>query len=119
VDAEAQLQRAGAGQADHPEHQGEHKRHQDHHSHMAAHFGRRFWISLGLTLPILALSPLLQTVVVLRDAVRALGDLYVPFGFAWAVFWYGGWPFLKSLYIEIGSLEPRMMTPVVLVIPTA
>jgi Cu2+-exporting ATPase len=37
----------------------------------------RFWISIALTLPILGLSPMLQSLVGLRDAVRFSGDLYV------------------------------------------
>jgi Cu2+-exporting ATPase len=118
-DAETQLQDAGAGQADHPEHQDEHQGHQDHHAHMAADFRKRFWISLALTLPILALSPLLQTVVGLRDAVRFAGDIYLLFGFSSAVFWYGGWPFLKGLYTELKSLKPGMMTLVAVAITTA
>jgi Cu2+-exporting ATPase len=36
--------------------------HRAHHAHMAADFRRRFWISLILTLPILALSPMLQQI---------------------------------------------------------
>ncbi len=64
---------------------------------MAADFRKRFWISLVLTLPILVLSLLLQTLVRLREAIRFPGDLYVLFGFASAVFWYGGGPFLKGL----------------------
>jgi P-type Cu2+ transporter len=35
--------------------------HHDLYAHMAADFRQRFWISLVLTLPILILSPLLQT----------------------------------------------------------
>ena len=54
---------------------------------MAADFRKRFWISLVLTLPILALSPLLQSLVGLQDVVRFSGDLYVLFGFSSAVFW--------------------------------
>jgi Cu2+-exporting ATPase len=118
-DAEAQLQHAGAAQADHPEQQDEHKGHQDHHAHMAADFRKRFWSSLVLTLPILALSPRLQTLVGLREAVRFSGDLYVLFGFSSAVFWYGGWPFLKGLYTELKSLKPGMMTLVAVAITTA
>ena len=68
----------------------------DHHAHMAADFRKRFWISLVLTLPILVLSPMLQTLVGLREAIRFPGDIYVLFGLSSAVFWYGGWPFLKG-----------------------
>src|SRR5450631_459675 len=41
----------------------------EHHAHMAADFQKRFWISLGLTLPILLLSPMLQTLVGIRESV--------------------------------------------------
>jgi len=125
-DAEAQLLHAGTGQADPLEpdehkdgHQDEYKGHQDHHAHMAADFRKRFWISLALTLPILALSPLLQTLVGLREAISFPGDLYVLFGFSSAVFWYGGWPFLKGLYTELTTLKPGMMTLVAVAITTA
>ena len=107
--AEAQLQHAG------PDHQD----HQDHHAHMAANFRKRFWISLVLTLPILVLSPLLQKLVGLREAISFPGDLYVLFGFSSAVFWYGGWPFLKGLYTELESRQPGMMTLVAVAITTA
>jgi Cu2+-exporting ATPase len=91
----------------------------DHHAHMAADFQKRFWISLILTLPILILSPLLQTLVGLRDAFRFPGDVYVLFGFASAVFWYGGLPFLKGFFEEIKSRQPGMMTLVSVAIATA
>ncbi len=91
----------------------------DHHAHMAADFQKRFWISLVLTVPILILSPLLQTLVGLRDAFRFPGDVYVLFGFASAVFWYGGLPFLKGFFAEIKSRQPGMMTLVTVAIATA
>ncbi|MDP3332222.1 MAG: copper-translocating P-type ATPase [Methylococcaceae bacterium] len=91
----------------------------DHHAHMAADFRNRFWISLVLTLPILALSPMLQTLVGLREAIRFPGDIYVLFGLSSAVFWYGGWPFLKGLFKELKSRQPGMMTLVAVAITTA
>lgn len=97
----------------------DHDDHQIHHAHMAADFRQRFWISLVLTLPILALSPLLQSLVGLRDTVGFTGDLYVLFGFSTAVFGYGGWPFLKGFYAEIKALKPGMMTLVAVAISTA
>jgi Cu2+-exporting ATPase len=112
LEAEAQLQHAG------PDHPDQHEHH-DHHAHMAADFRKRFWISLVLTLPILALSPMLQTLVGLREAIRFPGDLYVLFGFSSAVFWYGGWPFLKGLFGELKSRRPGMMTLISVAIATA
>jgi len=91
----------------------------DHHAHMAADFRKRFWISLALTLPILVLSPLLQTLVGLQKAIRFPGDSYVLFALSSAVFWYGGWPFLKGLFEELKSRQPGMMTLVAVAITTA
>ncbi|MCP5245425.1 MAG: cadmium-translocating P-type ATPase [Burkholderiales bacterium] len=93
--------------------------HDGHHAHMAADFRKRFWISLVLTLPILALSPLLQKLVGMREVISFFGDIYVLFGFASAVFWYGGWPFLKGLFHELRSRKPGMMTLVGVAITTA
>jgi Cu2+-exporting ATPase len=112
LEAEGRISQAGS---DHPDDQDHH----DHHAHMAADFRNRFWISLVLTLPILLLSPMLQTLVGLREAIRFPGDFYVLFGFASAVFWYGGWPFLKGLFREIKSRKPGMMTLVAVAIATA
>ena len=112
VNAESTTPHAGSDHADH-------HNHQDHHAQMAADFRNRFWISLALTLPILLLSPLLQKLVGLREAIHFTGDLYVLFGFASAVFWYGGWPFLKGLFKELKSLQPGMMTLVAVAITTA
>jgi len=90
-----------------------------HHAHMAMDFRKRFWISLVLTLPVLALSPMLQMLVGLREAFRFQGDIYVLFSFSSAVFWYGGWPFLKGLFKELKSRQPGMMTLVAVAIATA
>lgn len=118
LEAEAQLRHNGTGHQDQHSHK-DHHNHADHHAHMAADFRKRFWISLILTLPILMLSPLLQTLVGLREAINFPGDIYVLFGFASAVFWYGGWPFLKGLFNELKSRQPGMMTLVAVAITTA
>jgi cation transport ATPase len=68
LEAEARLQHPGSAHAEHREH-NEHQGHQNHHAHMAADFRKRFWISLVLTLPILVLSPMLQTLVGAREAI--------------------------------------------------
>ena len=39
---------------------GQGHNHHDHHTHMAADFRRRFFVCLGVTLPILALSPMVR-----------------------------------------------------------
>jgi Cu2+-exporting ATPase len=90
-----------------------------HHANMAADFRKRFWISLVLTLPILILSPMLQTLAGLREAISFPGDIYFLFGFSSAVFFYGGWPFLKGFFEEIKSKQPGMMTLISVAIATA
>ncbi len=113
-DAGAKLKSGGHKHMDEHSHD-----HHNHHAHMAMDFRQRFWISLVLTLPILVLSPLLQKLVGLREAISFSGDTYVLFGFASAVFWYGGWPFLKGLVGELKARKPGMMTLVAVAITTA
>jgi Cu2+-exporting ATPase len=109
LEAKAQLQPTGSDQSGH----------HDHDAHMAADFRNRFWISLVLTLPILVLSPMLQELAGLREAIRFPGDLDVLFGFSSAVFWYGGWPFLTGFFAEVKSRRPGMMTLISVAIATA
>ncbi|WP_263821402.1 heavy metal translocating P-type ATPase [Salinibacter sp.] len=118
----------------HPEHQdhsseegehaghdghGDHGGHHDHHAHMVEEFKRRFWVSLLLTVPILALSPLIQSVLGIEEALQFPGDLVVLWGFSTVVFFYGGWPFLKGIYDELSEWEPGMMTLIAVAITTA
>jgi len=112
LEAEAQMAQAGSA---HPD---GHDRHDDH-ADMASDFRKRFWISLLVTLPILVLSPMLQTLVGLREAIGFPGDLYVLFGLSSAVFWYGGWPFLKGFFEEVKSRRPGMMTLISVAVTTA
>ncbi|MFP4516011.1 MAG: copper-translocating P-type ATPase [Desulfovibrionales bacterium] len=93
--------------------------HMSHHAHMVADFRRRFWISLILTLPMLALSPMLRSFAGLTEELGFPGDMYVLFGLATAVYFYGGWPFLKGLVKEVSKAEPGMMTLIGLAITVA
>lgn len=103
---------------EHHEHSG-HNGHQGHHAHMVEDFRRRFWISLALTVPILLLSPMIQGFLGLGDSLRFPGDLYLNFLFSSAVFFYGGWPFLKGLFDELKEKNPGMMTLIALAISVA
>ncbi|MDP3155813.1 MAG: copper-translocating P-type ATPase [Archangium sp.] len=103
-----------------PEHTAKEKTHaHGSHADMAADFRRRLWVSLGLTLPILALSPMLQALVGLRQTIHFPGDVYVLFGLATAVFGYGGWPFFKGVSREFKARRPGMMTLITVAIATA
>jgi Cu2+-exporting ATPase len=93
--------------------------HQAHHAHMVADFRRRFWVSLGLTVPILILSPLIQELLGIEDVIAFPGDAYVLWVFSSAVFFYGGLPFLKGIWSELKSKSPGMMTLIALAITVA
>ena len=84
--------------------------HQEHHARMVADFRRRFWVSVVLSIPILALAPMIQSVLGLEKALAFPGDAYVQFVLSAAVFFYGGRPFLRGLFEELGKKEPGMMT---------
>jgi len=94
---------------------GEH----EHHAHMVADFRRRFWVSLVLTVPVLALAPLIQRFLGVEGIIDFPGASYVQFAFATAVYFYGGWPFLKGFISEIGKAKPGMMTLIALAISVA
>ncbi len=80
------------------------------HAHSVADFRRRFWIAIALTVPVVLLSRMIQHVLRLGDALAFPGDQFVQFGFASAVFFYGGWPFLSGLAEELKKRRPGMMT---------
>jgi len=84
---------------------------------MVADFRRRFWISLVVTVPILLLSPLIQSF--LHFEFRFGGEYYVVFALASFVFFYGGWPFIKGLFEELRKKTPGMMTLIALAISVA
>jgi P-type Cu2+ transporter len=86
---------------------------------MVADFRRRFWVSLALTAPILALSPMVQDWLGIGEALRFPGDLWLLLALSSAVFFYGGWPFLSGLVRELRSKSPGMMTLVGVAITVA
>lgn len=105
------------GHEDHNGHEahGGHNEHEGHdHGDMVKDFKRRFYFSLVLTLPILALSPMIQAF--LGVDWRFTGDLYILFGLSTLVFFYGGWPFLKGGVKELKDRSPGMMTLISLAI---
>ncbi len=90
-----------------------------HHAHMVADFRRRFWISLALTVPILAISEHFWALMGLRPLISFAGDRYALFAFASIVYFYGGWPFLKGAGGEIAGRKPGMMLLIAVAISAA
>ncbi len=91
--------------------------HHDHHSHMVEEFKKRFNISLGVTVPILTLSPMIQEF--FNFQIEFTGDLFILFLLSTFVFFYGGWPFLTGMIDEIKDKNPGMMTLIALAIVVA
>jgi Cu2+-exporting ATPase len=93
-----------------------HEGHADH-TGMIDDFKKRFWISLALTVPVLALSHMIQQWVGFE--LNFTGGTYLLFGLASVIFFYGGWPFLKGLVDELRDKNPGMMTLIAVAITVA
>ena len=105
------------GQHDHNAH--EHGGHAGHHEHMLEDFKKRFWISLLATIPVLVLSPMIQSFIGIRGALHFSGDMIISFVLSSFIFIYGGWPFLKGLFDELKQSQPGMMTLIAIAITVA
>ncbi|WP_428406773.1 copper-translocating P-type ATPase [Hyphococcus sp.] len=100
---------------DRHEHHGGHKGHgasADGHDHgaMVADYRKRFWVTFILTIPVLALAPMIQSFMGLEETLAFPGDSYVLAILSSIVYFYGGWPFLKGMWREITSRDIAMMT---------
>jgi P-type Cu2+ transporter len=107
--------------ADHEmEDHSEHEMHAGHggHGDHAAMFRRRFWITLVLTLPIVAYSEMVQEWFGFRSPSFPGSDLVAPV-LGTIVFLYGGWPFLAGGVAEVRSRQPGMMLLIGLAISVA
>ena len=96
----------------------EHDGHDKHAGHSVAMFRDRFWISLALTIPALVWEPMLQGWFG-YTAPQFPGSGYIPAIFGTAVFFYGGWVFLKGAWSELSNRLPGMMTLISLAIVVA
>lgn len=98
-----------------------HHNHHDHHSdeknsgshdkhagHNVADFWKRFIICTIISIPVLALSQMLQQWLGFELAFP--GDKYVLAILSTFIFIYGGYPFLKGLYDEVKDNAIGMMT---------
>ncbi|KGI86399.1 ATPase [Exiguobacterium mexicanum] len=101
----------------HHEHGEAHDSHAGGHEGMIEEYKRRFFVSLGLTIPILILSDMIQE--------WAGFELTFPyeketlFVLATIVYVYGGWPFLKGSIDELRQRNPGMMMLIGLAISVA
>lgn len=91
--------------------------HHEHHKQMVKDFKFRFWWVLILTIPILALSPMIQQFMGVEW--RFAGDAWILAALSTVVFFFGGWPFLTGLVDELKKKQPGMMTLIGLAISIA
>src|SRR5699024_9354921 len=102
---------------EHEAHAG-HDHHEGHdHSHMIDDFKKRFYISLIVTVPILVLSPMIQSFIGVDW--RFNFDMYILFVLSTFIFFYGGWPFITGAVDELKEKNPGMMTLIALAITVA
>lgn len=80
------------------------------HEAMIADYRKRFYVSIVITAPILALSPMIQGFLGLEEVLAFPGDRYVLALLSSIVYFYGGWPFLKGLWSEVAARNIGMMT---------
>lgn len=111
-----------AGHHEHSSHtgQGNNPKHGEmghNHSAMIEDFKRRFYVSLGLTIPILILSDMIQHW--LGFELDFVGRKYLLLVLSMVLFCYGGKPFLEGCVDELKSRRPGMMTLIAMAITIA
>ena len=109
------------GPPDHSAHAGgghTERGHDKHAGHSVAMFRDRFWLSLVLTLPVLAWSHDPQAWLGYR-APEFAGSAWIPAVLGTLVFGYGGLVFLRGAAGELRDRRPGMMTLISLAIVVA
>src|SRR3990172_1107355 len=94
------------------------KSHNKHEGHSLEMFWRKFWVSLILTIPVVAYSDLPERLFRIQ-APEFFGSSYIPLILGSGIFFYGGWVFIVGAYRELKAKLPGMMTLIALAISTA
>ena len=92
--------------------------HDKHAGHSVNMFRDKFWLSLLLTIPVLAYSEMIQHWLNFTPPTFP-GSEYVPFVLSTVIFFYGGMVFIRSAWGELKAKLPGMMTLISLAIITA
>src|SRR6187549_3381172 len=79
--------------------QMEHEGHDKHAGHNVSDFWKRFIICSVVSIPVLALSQMIQQWI--GFSISFPGDRYLLAILSTFIFLYGGYPFLNGLYAEI------------------
>jgi Cu2+-exporting ATPase len=94
-----------------------HEGHDKHAGHDPEVFRRKFWLSLALTIPIVATSHMIMDW--FGYTLDFPGMPLVGPVLGTAVFFYGGWPFLAGAVSEIRDRAPGMMLLILMAITVA
>lgn len=110
---------APQAQMDHGHHvdHADHSAHTDHSGHEDI-FRRKFWLSALLSIPVLLYSEMVQEWLGFSVPAFPASEWVAPI-FAFAVFAYGGLPFLQMAVPELRNRQPGMMLLISLAISVA
>ncbi|RSM62059.1 heavy metal translocating P-type ATPase [Actinoplanes sp. ATCC 53533] len=98
-------------------HAGGHQGHDKHAGHDPEAFRRKFWLSLALTIPIVATSHMIMDW--FGYTLDFPGITWVGPVLGTVVFCYGGWPFLAGAVSEVRDRAPGMMLLISMAITVA
>lgn len=94
---------------------GDFKKHEGHSTNI---FKKKFWVSLLLSIPVVAYSDVAQKLLEFQAPVFPASE-YLQFALSSIIFFYGGWVFLVGAWRELKARLPGMMTLITLAISTA
>lgn len=89
-----------------------------HTGHSTVAFRTKFWVSLILSVPVVAYSDIVRELFRFKAPIFP-GSSYVPPVLASIIFFYGGWVFIASSIRELKAKLPGMMTLIALAISVA
>ena len=94
------------------------REHDKHAGHMTSSFLAKFWVSLALTIPIIALSELPEKILGVRMPAVPGAD-YLALALGSIIYFYCGWIFVAGAWRELRAHLPGMMTLIALAITAA
>jgi Cu2+-exporting ATPase len=92
--------------------------HGQHAGHSTAMFKDRFWLTLGLSVPVVYFSPMFGHLLGYMPP-QFPGSTWIPPVLGTVIFFYGGMPFLKGGLNELKARRPGMMLLIAMAISVA
>ncbi|MET1021484.1 MAG: heavy metal translocating P-type ATPase [Arthrobacter sp.] len=92
--------------------------HGQHAGHSVAMFRNKFWLTLGLAVPVIFFSPMFGQLLGYEPPAFP-GSAWIPPVLGTVIFFYGGQPFLKGGLNELKTRKPGMMLLIAMAITVA